>query len=138
MDNNGPLCDCDDGDDGLWGRGWGKECARGIGWGSGWGIGWDNGKGWDPGPLGWSFLSFSFNQVSPKALAKWSSTELVAGATGWSFFAFSANHVLSPSARAKWSSTEPEKEKASFENPIICCYDCSSPFTYMYPQRKQN
>lgn len=109
VDNNEPLCDCDDGDDGLCGRGWGKECARGIGWGSGWGIGWDNGNGCEP--LVCSFLSLSLSQVSPKALAKWSSTELGAGASDGSFFAFKADQVLSPSARAKWSSTDPEMNK---------------------------
>lgn len=53
--------------------------------------------------------------MSPKAFAKWSSTE-PAKISGWtgSFLAFISDHVLPPRALAKWSSTDPVTETSVF------------------------
>lgn len=121
-----PVWDKGDEEEGLWARGCGNEWARGTGWA--WGnvcaLVWVKGKECGAGGSldGTGSFSFSLSQVSPKALAKWSSTDPGADPSVVSFLAFKADHVLSPRARAKWSSTDPESsgQKISQNNCSRC------------------
>ncbi len=63
------------------------------------------------GDLDPSFWALILNQVSPSALAKWSSTEFGdMSMLDGSFCDLIWFHVSPPNARAKWSSTDPAEQ----------------------------